>query len=263
MLSGGDEALNSGPPEHAYPCPYPPLCRYDPFPSTPEERALQTIWPPRSQPSRLAPAPSDISDLIAAFSRLSIAEDTQSSMLASHTKHPCDTTGFLTPCVRAPLSALVLPRGPASIPMSVLPVARCRTKRAPSSAPTVTSGPCRNKRALPRRLPRHPPTGYRLHKEASPFPTRISRNSVTYRAASLSSTSASSVTSGSDADSPLSTPSLLPVGVDSSLAQPKSSVFHPHVYALADIPSLDLEAIQTGIGSDWLESFRNLVPSSA
>ncbi|TFK94376.1 hypothetical protein K466DRAFT_353524 [Polyporus arcularius HHB13444] len=204
---------------------YPPQLDYDPFPVEPEKRHFETPWFRSSQRHNIAQSTASVDELISAFYALSLGEDDATVSSAPRTPRGSSiqrfVLGFTTPCPRAPHPALVRrPRRvrgqrasgctPNLTAVFARPAAPPRppTRNSPSLTPSPSSdwsSAQRKRRTLPRRVPKNPS----IHHQS---PERMSSNSIAdrnTRASSLDSVSTSS-TSGSDADSPLHTPRLLP-----------------------------------------------------
>ncbi|KAI0688026.1 hypothetical protein C8T65DRAFT_675262 [Cerioporus squamosus] len=218
-------------PDHAFPSCYPPSCSYEPFPSTSEERKLELPWPRLQQPPPSSKPVVEIDEVIAAFSKLAIA-DSQSeraAMVPVASRRASSVWSWsVTRCPPAPHPALVrrVRRPPCSVTQRCTPrpvsqrrepttKAGFHRQQRPSMAgnhtslPSAAIGPYpisssdlpsrRTKRSLPRRTPHHPSFN---HLERVDTVT-----SSTSRASSLTSEAPSS---GSDNGTPLSTPPSLP-----------------------------------------------------
>ncbi|OSD03248.1 A mating type homeodomain transcription factor [Trametes coccinea BRFM310] len=225
--------LNVPAPAHAYPAPYPPVCAEDPFPLDSRRPPFELPWLRTPAPQSAVPKPSvDLDSLVSLLSKMTLVdhhtEVASTPPFASGCKAttPC-AIGFVTPCVRAPHPALVrksrgVPRstwcspmllsGPHIVASNLFPApepqrSSCADAPPPSTLAAADGVPSvRRKRALPRRVPKHPPSSrfaLDMHNTERPGPqfTQDAR-----RISSLTSSASSS--SGSDVESALPTPEL-------------------------------------------------------
>ncbi len=235
-------------PEHAFPAPYPPHCSYDPFPSG---RDLDLPWPRPPVSTSLVRSDrlsGEVSDLIDGFAALSIHCDKTSEDRTQPRAAGQHCIGFAVICPRAPHPASVRNRSSRPVGSSCRS-ARKRLSSVPLfSSPPAPSMPRRERRTLPRRIPRNPPYGW--------YPTvdRVAKS----RSSSISSTLSQATYSDSDNESlPPKTPphpsnSLphavrspsVPVGTSRSMPYP-----HPQEDSSEDI------------SIDWFGTFmKNVTP---
>ena len=211
-------------PAHAFPSVYPPVCSYDPFPDSPERRALELPWIRTRISSPPIRQTIDVSDLTSLFAQLTLGDEPPhvlSTMLPVSSSHlfihrpSWLHSGFVTPCARAPLPALVRTSKPGRhVCPAVVPSNASRERQTPirqgrrtspfhlqdSSLQAADTAPTRRpKRALPRRFPNNPPSH-------PPSPPPHSEFSMLSRSSSVSSKAS---ISGSDIDSPPRTPQPL------------------------------------------------------
>lgn len=147
----------------------------------------------------------DVSELITSFSRLTIVDSADDDHLTRHTDHlwPSLTPlGFITPCVRAPMPALVGRVSPVACYSTK--TGGSNTRATPTMLPPSNPTSRRPRRGLPRRLPKGcPRDSFQCTTRVASSPAQI-HSPATSRSLSRSSSS-----SGSDLDSPLSTPPML------------------------------------------------------
>ncbi|TBU34739.1 hypothetical protein BD311DRAFT_293672 [Dichomitus squalens] len=237
---------NIAPPPHAFPAPYPPCCPSDPFPSTPDKRALNLPWGRRPDSDIKPPPPWDVGELTSAFAKLALGDEVLFGVPVSKRTlrrsvaqlPPRPSIGFATPCCRAPHPALIVDRprrtsrqscvssscssSAAKQRRSSRPQVRDCGPLTPQGAPGQTISHTRRipspavpypatrtyKRTLPRRVPNNPPSQRTSEHAPSPSPQPpIPR----VRISSSSSMSSRGTTSASDSDSPLSTPAPSPI----------------------------------------------------
>lgn len=167
-----EDAFASSPPPHAFPSPYPPTCRYDPFPC--EGRSVcfgKPVWRRVLDGKRRPlPIPTSIDDLTERFSNLNVRDGTRAN--GSLKLRPDAATAAITVIPsRAPHPSLIVRKYPQPQPTNVvqLPplvrapvsVSKAFQSPGPNSAPATlvhlsnkNEPPGKRKTApLPRRFP--------------------------------------------------------------------------------------------------------------
>ncbi|KAI9065914.1 A mating type homeodomain transcription factor [Trametes sanguinea] len=207
--------LNIPAPAHAFPAPYPPLCADDPFPmdSRGPPFALPWLRTPTVKKSRSSAA-TDLDTLASMLSKLTLIDHRVELISSTRPSSGCRSAshcaiGFVTLCSRAPHPALV--RWPSRGPRSLSTRRQIYGDESLSPKDAVAgaqNGPrsARRRRALPRRIPNHPPTSQPA-LDAQDV-KRLSNHLVRESSRTSSLASCSSSSSGSDVDSPLPTPEL-------------------------------------------------------